>query len=102
EDVHWIDPTSLELLELAVGRIQQLPVLLLVTARPEFTPPWAGLAHATALTLGGLGRGESVLLVEQIARNKPLSPEVVDRIVGRTDGVPLFMEELTKAVIEAD
>jgi predicted ATPase len=101
EDVHWIDPTSRELLDLTIERVQRLPVLLLVTFRPEFQPPWTGLPHVTMLVLSRLGRREGAALVEGIVGNKQLARDIVEEIVERTDGVPLFVEELTKAVIEA-
>ena len=103
EDVHWVDPTSRELLDLVVGRVQRLSALLLITFRPEFSPPWTGQAHVTTLTLNRLDHGESAALAQRIAgNNAALSAEEVDEIVERTDGVPLFVEELTKAVVEAN
>jgi predicted ATPase len=102
EDAHWSDPTSLELLGLAVERLRRLPALLMVTFRPEFRPPWAGLPRVTALALGGLGRREAAALVARTAGEAALPGEVVDEIVERTGGVPLFVEELTRAVVEAD
>ena len=101
EDVHWIDPTSLELLTLAVARASQLRLLLLVTARPEFTPPWPGDAHVTMQALGRLGRREGATLVERSAGGKALPAEILEQILARTDGVPLFLEELTKTIIES-
>src|SRR6516225_3270530 len=101
EDLHWIDPTSLELLTAIVDRVQRLPVLLLVTTRPEFTPPWPSHAHVTALPLTRLSRRECVALVDRIADGKVLPDEVLEQILARTDGVPLFIEELTKTVIES-
>ncbi len=101
EDAHWIDPTSLELLDQAVGRIRRLPVLLLMTFRPEFQSPWVGQAHVTTMALSRLDQREGAALVERIAGGTPLSAEIVTEIVERTDGVPLFVEELTKSVIEA-
>jgi predicted ATPase len=101
EDAHWLDPTSRELLELVVERVPGLPVLLLVTFRPEFQPPWTGQAHVTTLTLNRLGARDSRALIEQIAAATPLPPEVISQIVERTDGVPLFVEELTKTVLES-
>ena len=101
EDVHWIDPTSRDLLDLTIERIRRLPVLLLVTFRPEFQPPWTGQPHVTIVALSRLGRREGAALVEGIVGNKELSQDIVEEIVERTDGVPLFVEELTKAVIEA-
>jgi predicted ATPase len=101
EDAHWIDPTSRELLDLAVERVRTLPVLLIVTFRPEFQPPWTGQPRVTMLALNRLDRSERTALVEHIAGDKTLPEEVVDQIVERTDGVPLFVEELTKSVLES-
>jgi predicted ATPase len=100
EDVHWIDPTSLELLILTVER-RDVPVLLLSTARPEFTPPWPAHAHVTTLPLSRLDRPDTATIVENIAGNHALPPDIVREIAERTDGVPLFVEELTKAVLES-
>jgi class 3 adenylate cyclase len=101
EDVHWIDPTSLELLALTVERLAQLPVLLLLTARPEFTPPWPGHAHVSTMLLTRLRRRDGAALVERVAGGKPLPQPVLQQILARTDGVPLFVEELTKTVLES-
>jgi class 3 adenylate cyclase/predicted ATPase len=101
EDAQWMDPTSRELLDLAVERGRSLPVLLVVTFRPEFQPPWIGQPQVTMLTLNRLDRRGRAALVEQIAGGKPLPDEVVDQIADRTDGVPLFVEELTKSVLES-
>ena len=101
EDLHWIDPTSLELLTVIVDRVQRLPVLLLATARPEFTPPWPSHAHVTALSLTRLSRRECMALVDRITGGKSLPDEVLEQILARTDGVALFIEELTRAVIES-
>ena len=101
EDAHWIDPTSRELLDLIVERVRTLPVLLIVTFRPEFQPPWAGQPQVTTLTLNRLDRRDRTALVLQISGGKALPAEVVDQIVDRTDGVPLFVEELTKSVLES-
>jgi class 3 adenylate cyclase/predicted ATPase len=101
EDAHWIDPTSQELLDLVVARVRTLPVLLIVTFRPEYQPPWAGQPHVTTLTLNRLDRRDRTALVLQISGGKALPAEVVDQIVDRTDGVPLFVEELTKSVLES-
>ena len=101
EDAHWIDPTSRELLDLTVERVRSLPVLLIVTFRPEFQPPWTGQPQVTMLALNRLDRRDRTALVEQIAGGKALPDEVVDQIVDRTDGVPLFVEELTKSVLES-
>lgn len=101
EDVHWIDPSTRELLELVVERAVRLPVLLLATFRPEFRPPWTGQSHVTLLALSRLGRREGAALVGYVAGSATLPEAVVTEIVERTDGVPLFAEELTKAVLEA-
>ena len=101
EDAHWIDPTSLELLTLTVARASQLPLLLLVTARPEFTPPWPAEAHVTMQALARLGRREGATLVARSAGGKALPAEILEQILARTDGVPLFLEELTKTIIES-
>jgi class 3 adenylate cyclase/predicted ATPase len=101
EDAHWIDPTSRELLDLTVERVSSLPVLLIVTFRPEFQPPWTGQPQVTMLALNRLNRRDRTALVQQIAGGKALSNEVVDQIAERTDGVPLFVEELTKSVLES-
>ncbi len=101
EDVHWIDPSTLELLGLVIERIQRLPVLVLITFRPEFQPPWTGQAHVTALTMSRLGRRQGADLVARVTGDKPLPAEIVEQIVARTDGVPLFVEELTKTVLES-
>src|SRR5262245_36214333 len=101
EDAHWIDQTSLELMDRTVERIRRWPVLLLMTFRPEFRPPWAGQAHATMVTLSRLDPSDGAALVARIAGNRALASGLVSEIVERTDGVPLFVEELTKAVLEA-
>jgi len=101
EDAHWIDPTSRELLDLTVERVRSLPVLLIITFRPEFQPTWSGEPHMTMLVLNRLDRRARSALVEQIAGGKELPDEVVAQIVERTDGVPLFIEELTKSVLES-
>jgi predicted ATPase len=101
EDAHWIDPTSRELLDLVVERVYSLPVLLIVTFRSEFQPPWTGQPQVTMLALNRLDRRDRTALVEHITRGKALPYEVVDQIADRTDGVPLFVEELTKSVLES-
>jgi len=100
EDVHWIDPTTHEFLCLAIDRIQRLRVLLLITFRPEFTPPWISQPHVSVLPLTRLGRRDGAAMVDQIAGAKALPTEVAVQIVAKTDGVPLFVEELTKTVLE--
>jgi class 3 adenylate cyclase len=100
EDAHWLDPTSRELLDLTVERVRSLPVLLIVTFRPEFQPPWAGQPQVSLLALNRLDRRDRTVLIAQIA-GKTLPGEVVFAIAERTDGVPLFVEELTKSVLES-
>ena len=101
EDAHWLDPTSRELLDLTVEHVRSLPVLLIVTFRPEFQPPWAGQPQVSMLALNRLDRRDRTALVAQIAGSKTLPDEVVSQIADRTDGVPLFVEELTKSVLES-
>jgi class 3 adenylate cyclase len=100
EDSHWVDATSRELLNLTVDRISRLPVLLVVTLRPELHHEWSGQSHVTVLSLNRLAGRDGAALVEQLAGTTSLSREIVDEIVERADGVPLFVEELTKAVLE--
>jgi class 3 adenylate cyclase len=102
EDAHWVDPTSRELLDLMIERIRTLPVLLIVTFRPEFRPPWTGQEQVSTLALNRLDQRDRTALIERIAGGKALPEEVVAQIVDRTDGVPLFVEELTKSVLESD
>jgi len=101
EDAHWFDPTSLEWFDLVVDRIDRLPILLVVTFRPEFAPRWAGRPHVTLLTLNRLARTEGTALISQLASGKPLPNDVLAHILAKTEGVPLFVEELTKAVLES-
>jgi class 3 adenylate cyclase/predicted ATPase len=101
EDAHWIDPTSRELLELAIERVRTLPVLLIITFRPEFHPPWTGQPHVTMLVLNRLDRRDRTALVTQITGGVLLPDDILAQIVERTDGVPLFVEELTKSVLES-
>jgi predicted ATPase len=98
EDVHWIDPTSLEVLGRTVDRIRNLRVLLIVTFRPDFDPPWLGRPYVTALTINRLAEREIAVMVERVIGNKLLPAGVLQDIVERTDGIPLFIEEMTKAV----
>jgi class 3 adenylate cyclase/predicted ATPase len=102
EDVHWIDPTSLEALGRAVDRLRTLGVLLLVTCRPEFEPPWVGRPYVTALTLNRLAEREIAAMIDGVTGNKPLPASIRRDIIERTDGIPLFVEEMTKAVLEAE
>ena len=101
EDVQWIDPTSRELLDLIVEQARSLSVLLIVTFRPEFQPAWAGQPQVTQLALNRLDHRDRTALIEQIAGGRPLPDEVVAQIIDRTDGVPLFVEELTKNILES-
>jgi class 3 adenylate cyclase len=101
EDVHWIDPTTLELLGRVVDRVQRLPVLAVITFRPEFAPPWTGHGHVTTLSLSRLGRRQGAAVVERVTGGKRLPDEVLEQILAKTDGVPLFVEELTKTVLES-
>jgi class 3 adenylate cyclase/predicted ATPase len=101
EDLHWVDPTSLEFLSLTVDHAPGLRLLFIATTRPEFTPPWPSHRHISMVTLGRLGRSEVQALVESVTKGKALPPDVADQIVARTDGVPLFIEELTKTVLES-
>jgi predicted ATPase/class 3 adenylate cyclase len=101
EDVHWIDPTSLELLGRLIERVRSLPVLLVITFRPEFKPPWVGHPHVTSLTLNRLSRKSGCTMIERLTGGKRLPSEVLTQIVEKTDGVPLFAEELTKNVLES-
>ena len=100
EDAHWVDPTSRELLDLTLDRVRRLPVLLVVTFRPEFQHAWSGQPQVMMLALNRLGERDVAALVRGLAGNAPLGGEVIEEIVERTDGVPLFVEELTKAVLE--
>ena len=100
EDAHWLDPTSRELLDLTVEHVRSLPVLLIVTFRPELQPPWAGQPQVSMLALSRLDRRDCTTLITQIGGGKTLPDEVVFAIADRTDGVPLFVEELTKSVLE--
>ena len=101
EDVHWIDPTTQELLSLAIERVPRRRILLLITFRPEFVPPWSGRPHVSSLAVTRLGERDGALMVDRVAGEKSLPPEVLALIVRKTDGVPLFVEELTKAVLES-
>ncbi|MBV8614468.1 MAG: AAA family ATPase [Acetobacteraceae bacterium] len=101
EDLHWADPTTLEVLARAAERVASMPVLMLMTARPEFRPPWPDLAHGTTLPLSRLSDDEAAMLAQQAAGAVPLPDSARRYIVRHTEGVPLFVEELTKAVLES-
>lgn len=100
EDIHWIDPSSRETLDALVERVRELPVLAVMTYRPEFVPPWVGDGHVTVHSLNRLGHSQGQAIAQRVAGSKALPPEVLDHIVEQTDGVPLFIEELTKTVLE--
>lgn len=101
EDAHWIDPSSLDLFNQVIDRIQQLPVLFVVTSRPEFAPAWGSRPHVTILSLNRLSPRQSLAMVEQLSAGKTLPEEVLQQTVRKADGVPLFLEELTKAALES-
>ena len=102
EDVHWVDPTSLEVLGRTVDRLRTLGVLLIITYRPEFEPPWIGRSSVAALNLNRLGERETVALIDHVRGNKSLPESIRLDIIERTDGIPLFVEEMTKAILEAE
>lgn len=101
EDAHWIDPTSIEMFDLVVDRLQDLPIMLVVAFRPDFKPPWTNCAYATSISLHRLGHDQIKAIVGRLTEGKQLPPDLIDQIVAKTDGVPLFVEELTKAVLES-
>ena len=102
EDAHWADPTSLEAFGRSVDRIKALPALLIITFRPEFNAPWVGQPHVTTLTLNRLGERDAATIIERLVGNKELPADLLAEIVERTDGIPLFVEEMTKAVQKAE
>jgi predicted ATPase len=102
EDVHWVDPTTLEALGRSVDRLRTLSVLLIVTYRPEFEPPWIGRSYVTTLGLNRLGEREIVTMIDRVTGNKSLPESIRQDIIERTDGIPLFVEEMTRAVLEAE
>jgi class 3 adenylate cyclase len=101
EDIHWLDPTSLDLANRLVEQMRHLPILLVATGRPEFTAPWGGLDNFTFMPLNRLERHEAERMIDRMTGGKRLPPDVLDQILAKTDGVPLFMEELTKSVLES-
>ena len=101
EDVHWSDPTTRESLDLLVDRVPALRVLVIITFRPEFAAPWVGNSHVTLLTLNRLRPRERAAMIAHLTGGKTLPREIADHIIDRTDGVPLFIEELTKTVVES-
>ena len=101
EDLHWVDPSTLELLSLLVDQGPTARILVLLTFRPDFPPPWTECLHLTQVTLPRLLRRQAAEMTGQVAHRKALPPEVVEQVVAKTDGVPLFVEELTKMVLES-
>src|SRR5215510_2090451 len=101
EDLHWVDPTTLELLNLLVDQGPTARILALFTFRPDFSPPWVGRTHLTQVTVHRLPRRQAVEVIHQVAHGKALPVEVMEQVVAKTDGVPLFVEELTKMVLES-
>ena len=101
EDVHWSDPTTREALDLLIERMPALRVLVIVTFRPEFTPPWIGRPQVTLLSLNRLPPAQRAEMITHVTGGKALPKEIADQIIDRTDGVPLFIEELTKTVVES-
>jgi class 3 adenylate cyclase/tetratricopeptide (TPR) repeat protein len=101
EDIHWSDPTTRESLDLLIDRVPILRVLVIITFRPEFAPPWVGRPQVTLLSLSRLPPRQRAAMIVQVTGGKPLPKEIADQIIDRTDGVPLFIEELTKAVVES-
>jgi class 3 adenylate cyclase/predicted ATPase len=101
EDAHWLDPSSIEFLSLLIERLRATRLLLVVVFRPEFTPPWTGYAPLTSLTLNRLSRRESAALIVNAAAGKALPDEVTSQIIDRADGIPLFIEEVTKVIVES-
>ncbi len=101
EDVHWADPTTMEFIGALVERIVRWPAMLMITFRPEFSPPWAGEAHVSLLTLKRLDRHQCHSIVTALAGGRSLPEELHRQILERTDGVPLFVEELTRTIIES-
>ena len=100
EDVHWADPSTLEFLTLLLEQVPTSRLLIVLTARPEFVSPWAARSHLTTLTLSRLGHGQSKAMITEVAGDRTFPAEVVQQILAKADGVPLFVEELTKSVIE--
>jgi predicted ATPase len=102
EDAHWTDPSSLEVFGRVIDRVRSLPVLLIVTFRPEFEPPWIGRPRVTALTINRLAQRDIEAMIDRVVGNKFIPASVRHDIIERTDGIPLFVEEMTKSVLEAE
>jgi predicted ATPase/class 3 adenylate cyclase len=101
EDAHWIDPTTLELMDLLIAKVEDVPVLVVITFRPEFSPPWQTHGHVTTLMLNRLTRRQSATIITAVAEGTKVPEGLANRIANKSDGVPLFIEELTRAVLEA-
>ena len=101
EDVHWIDPTTGEWLDMLIDRLPDMRALLIVTFRPEFQPRWIQFSHVTALSLDRLGPDQGAAIMDRVAGGKTMPPEVASQILAKTEGVPLFVEELTKTVLDS-
>jgi predicted ATPase len=101
EDIHWADPTTLEVIDLLIHRVRNIPLLIVLTHRPEFATRWPHYGHVTALTLSKLTRPQTAAMVARLAGGKALPADLFDQILGKTDGVPLFVEELTRSILES-
>ena len=101
EDLHWADPTSLEVLDLLIDRVRSMPLLIVLTHRPEFGVRWSQHGHVAALNLSKLTRAQSAAMVVRLTRGKALPGNLHEQILTKTDGVPLFVEELTKSILES-
>jgi class 3 adenylate cyclase/predicted ATPase len=101
EDLHWADPTTLEVIDLLIHRVRNIPLLVVITHRPEFSSRWSHYGHVAALTLTKLTRPQGRAMVARLAGGKPLPADLLEQILDKTDGVPLFVEELTKSILES-
>src|SRR6202042_1962312 len=101
EDAHWADPTTREVLDLLIDRVKAVPLLVVLTHRPEFQSRWSDQGHVGALDLSKLTRAQSVSMVSALTAGKALPAALLEQILTRTDGVPLFVEELTKSILES-
>ena len=101
EDLHWADPTTLETLDLLIDRVRTIPLLIVLTHRPEFQPKWGSHGHVAALNLSKLTRPQSGAIVSKLTNGKTLPADLLERILAKTDGVPLYVEELTKSILES-
>jgi len=101
EDAHWIDPTSLDLTGRLLELMRPLPILLVMTFRPELSAPWIGRDHVAVIPLNRLERDQAAKMIDRMTSGRKLPADVLDQIVEKTDGIPLFVEELTKSVLES-